>query len=128
MKRLFALSFAALLLAGCGTFLHEAPANFMVFFPASSTELSPEARAVVDKAASAIRGSHPDSVMIAAGTATGDNLKLAQPRFLAVRQALIADGVADDLIARSAIADTSLSIGATGDQRVEIRLVDKPAT
>jgi outer membrane protein OmpA-like peptidoglycan-associated protein len=128
MNRLFVLSAAMVLLAGCSVFTHEAPASYMVFFSSSTTELSPDARAVVDKAAVDIRGSHPESVMIAAGIASGDNLKLAQARFLAVRQALIADGVADDLIARTAIADASLSVGATGDQRVEIKLVAKPAS
>lgn len=133
MKRHFVLSLGVLsvgmaLLAGCGTFGHQAPASYMVFFTSSNTELSPDARAVVDQAAADIRASHPQSVMIAAGVASGDNLKLAQPRFLAVRQALIADGIADDLIARSALSDASLSVGATGDQRVEIKLVAKPAT
>ena len=128
MKRFGIFLAGSVLLAGCSTLFQPAPANYMVFFTSSNTELSPDARTVVDKAASAIRGSHPQSVMIAAGVASGDNLKLAQPRFLAVRQALIADGVADDLIARTAIADASMSVGATGDQRVEIKLVAKPAT
>ena len=118
----------AVLLTGCSVFVHPAPDSYMVFFPSSSTELSADARAVIDSAASDVRAHHPESVMIAAGIASGDNLKLAQPRFLAVRQALIADGVPDDLIARTAIADASLSVGTTGDQRVEIKLVAKPAT
>jgi hypothetical protein len=128
MKRLFAVSLAFGLLGGCSTFMHEAPANYVVFFSSSDTALSADARSVIDHAAAAIRATHPDSVMIAAGVATGDNLKLAQPRFDAVRAALVADGVSGDLIARSSIADASLSVGATGDQRVEIRLVAKPAT
>ena len=118
----------AVLLTGCSVFVHPAPANYMVFFPSSNTELSADARAVVDSAAADIRAHRPESVMIAAGIASGDNLKLAQPRFLAVREALIADGVSEDLIARTAIADASLSVGTTGDQRVEIKLVAKPAT
>jgi outer membrane protein OmpA-like peptidoglycan-associated protein len=128
MKRMLALSLALGLLGGCSSIMHEAPAKYLVFFSSSNTVLSPDARAVVDHAAADIRATHPDSVMIAAGAATGDNLKLAQPRFDAVRAALLADGVSDDLIARSAIADASLSVGATGDQRVEIKLVAKPAT
>ncbi|MEI9889124.1 MAG: hypothetical protein WDN08_21985 [Rhizomicrobium sp.] len=128
MKRLVPLSLALILVAGCSTFGGRAPDQYMVFFSSSTTVLSPDARAVVDKAASAIRSTHPDSVLIAAGIASGDNLKLAQPRFDAVREALIADGVSPDLIARTAIADASLSVGTTGDQRVEIQLVAKPAT
>ena len=125
--RLPGLVAAAVLLTSCSVFVNPAPASYMVFFPSSNTELSADARAVVDSAAGDIRAHHPESVMIAAGIASGDNLKLAEPRFLAVRQALIADGVSDDLIARTAIADASLSVGTTGDQRVEIKLVAKPA-
>ena len=128
MKRLVAFCMGLALLAGCSSFGHEAPSSYMVFFSRGDTELSADGRAVVDKAAAAIRATHPASVLIAAGIASGNNLKLAEPRFLAVRQALIADGVSDELIARSAIADTSMSVGATGDQRVEISLVAKPAS
>ena len=128
MKRLVALSFGLSLLAACSTFNREAPSDYMVFFSHGDTALSADGRAVVDRAASAIRATHPASVLIAAGTDTGDNLKLAEPRFLTVRQALIADGVADAIITRSAIADASLSVGATGDQRVEINLIAKPAS
>ena len=128
MKRFLALTSGALLLAACSTFSQRAPATYMVFFTSGNTELSADARAVIDRAASTIRGTHPQTVMIAAGVSSGDNLKLAEPRFLAVRQALIADGVADDLIARTALSDASLSVGATGDQRVEIELSARPAT
>ncbi len=126
--RLIPLSIVLVLLAGCAAFDRQAPDQYMVFFSSGNIELSPDARAVVAKAASTIRNTHPQSVMIAAGEATGDNLKLAQPRFNAVRDALIADGVDPELIARTAIADTALNAGATGDQRVEIKLVAKPAT
>jgi outer membrane protein OmpA-like peptidoglycan-associated protein len=125
MTRIATLLIAAALLAGCAVFRHEAPAVYMVFFTSSNTALTAESRAIVDGAAAAIRSAHPEAVNIAAGIATGDNLKLAQARFETVRQALVADGVADAMIARTAIADASLSVGATGDQRVEIRMVGK---
>jgi outer membrane protein OmpA-like peptidoglycan-associated protein len=116
------------LLAGCTILGHDRPANYMVFFSSSNTELSAEARAVVDQAAATIRATHPDSVMIAAGVADGEKLKLAQIRFDVVRNALIADGVDAELIAHTAMVDTALEVGATGDQRVEIKLVSKPAS
>lgn len=122
MKRI--LTYVAILLglASCSIFV-KAPEFYVVFFSASSTELSPEAHATVDQAARAIRETHPASVTLGAGIASGDNLKLAAPRFEAVRQALVADGVASDLIARSAIPDSNLNTGGVGDQCVEIRLI-----
>lgn len=128
MKRFGLISLAFFLLAGCTILGPDRPANYMVFFSSRNTELSAEARAIVDQAAAAIRATHPDSVMIAAGVADGEKLKLAQTRFDVVRNALIADGVDAELIAHTAMVDTALEVGATGDQRVEIKLVPKPAS
>jgi hypothetical protein len=59
--------------------------------------------------------------VIAAGVSAGGNMEMSVPRFAAVRQALIDDGVDQDLIARSAIADPKLDT-MPAKQRVEIRL------
>jgi outer membrane protein OmpA-like peptidoglycan-associated protein len=116
-----------LLIAGigaCTLFAKKGPPDFDIFFSSGSVELSTEAHKVVDQAADAIRITKPTSVTIAAGVLAGNNLKLAQPRFEAVRLALIADGVSTELIARAAIPDTDeKEVGGTGNQRVEIRLV-----
>ena len=128
IRRLIALSGGLVFLAGYSAFAGEASSSYMVFFAQSSSQLSPGARAIVDQAALAVRGMHPVRVTIAAGTAMDDNLKLADPRLREVRQALIADGVADRLIFVSAIAQASLIVGDTGDQRVEITLVAKTAS
>jgi outer membrane protein OmpA-like peptidoglycan-associated protein len=118
-----------LLIAGlgaCTLFAKKGPPVFVIFFSSGSVELSTEAHKVVDQAADAIRINKPASVTIAAGVLAGNNLKLAQPRFDAVRLALIADGVSTELIARAAIPDTDeKEVGGTGNQRVEIRLVPK---
>jgi outer membrane protein OmpA-like peptidoglycan-associated protein len=118
-----------LLIAGlgaCTLFATKGPPVFVIFFSSGSVELSTEAHKVVDQAADAIRINKPASVTIAAGVLAGNNLKLAQPRFDAVRLALIADGVSTELIARAAIPDTDeKEVGGTGNQRVEIRLVPK---
>ncbi len=53
----------------------------------------------------------------------GSNMDLSEPRVAAVRQALIADGVTPETIARSAIPGPKLDGSKTGDQRVEIRLL-----
>jgi len=113
--------------SGCLYFIHQGgPPVYVIFFSSGSVELSTEAHKVVDQAADAIRTNKPISVTIAAGVLAGNNLKLAQPRFEAVRQALVADGVSAELIARAAIPDTDQKeVGGTGNQRVEIRLVPK---
>ena len=113
-------------LGACTLFTKGGPPVYVIFFSSGSVELSIEAHKVVDQAADAIRTNKPSSVTIAAGVLAGNNLKLAQPRFEAVRQALVADGVSAELIARAAIPDTDQKeVGGTGNQRVEIRLVPK---
>jgi len=125
MKHPIALLTGLFLLVGCSTFVRETPSSYMVFFQEHDTQLSAGARAVVDQAALDVRRTHTGEVMIAAGNATDDKLKLAEPRLLAVRQALIGDGVSDHIILRSAIAEASDSVGETGDQHVVITLITK---
>lgn len=98
------------------------PSTYIVFFPVRSAELTPEGKAIVHDAAAAINKVHPETVIIAAGVAAGG--EMSQPRFAAVRQNLIDDGVDTDLIARAAIADPKLDT-MPARQRVEIRLVMK---
>jgi outer membrane protein OmpA-like peptidoglycan-associated protein len=125
MRGKIATVFVCLALAGCGTvhdFVYGPPTTFIVFFQEKSTDLSPDAMSIVKSAADAVRKQHPATVAIAAGVAS--NMELSQPRFAAVRKALIDDGMPEDLIARSAIADPKLDTG-TARQRVEIRLLMK---
>lgn len=125
MRVKIALALLCVVLAGCQTVssvFHGTPSTFIVFFQAGSAQMEPDAAAIVHDAASAVNRTHPQSVIIAAGVAAG--MELSQPRFAAVRQALIDDGVDQDLIARSAIADPKLDI-APARQRVEIRLAMK---
>jgi hypothetical protein len=113
-------------LGGCET-VHNfvyGPPKFIVFFPEKSADLTPDGAAIVKTAAAAIHNQHPATVQIAAGVAPGGNMEMAAPRFAAVRQALVDDGVAQDIIARSAIPDPQLDQGPAR-QRVEIRLLSK---
>ena len=112
-------------LAGCGTvrnLVYGPPATFIVFFQDKSTDLTPDAASIVKSAADAVHKQHPATVAIAAGVAA--NMEMSQPRFAAVRKALIDDGVDENIIARSAIADPKLDTGPAR-QRVEIRLLAK---
>jgi outer membrane protein OmpA-like peptidoglycan-associated protein len=112
-------------LAGCGTvhkFVYGQPTTFIVFFEQKSSTLTPDAVSIVKSAADTIRKQHPKTVQIAAGVAPGGNMEMSQPRFAAVRQLLIDDGVDESIIARSAIPDPKLDTG-TARQRVEIRLL-----
>jgi outer membrane protein OmpA-like peptidoglycan-associated protein len=123
-------------LSGCATYerVHDyvyGPPRFIVFFSGDSATLTPNAKAIVKSAATRIASHHPASVVIAAGVTAGDNMELSAPRFAAVHDQLVADGVAEDLIARAPIpgpklAETTAKAGtSTADQRVEIRLLDK---
>lgn len=128
MSRTLALAFAGLALAGCASFPHDAPSNFIVFFSGDSTTLTDDGRAIVKSAATKIRQDRPQSVLISAGAKAG-NMELSEPRFAAVRQALVDQGVASDLVARAPLPPGTQLTGAaaaqTGDQRVEIRLLER---
>jgi outer membrane protein OmpA-like peptidoglycan-associated protein len=137
MRAKIAIAFlCAVALSGCATYtrVHDyfyGPPRFIVFFPGDSATLTPDAQAIVKSAAARIASRHPASVVIAAGVVPGDNMDLSAPRFAAVHDALVADGVSEDVIARAPIpgptlAETTAKPGtSTADQRVEIRLLDK---
>ena len=125
MRVKIAIVLLCLGLAGCGTvrnLVYGPPTTFIVFFPAKSAEIAPDAADIVKTAAAAVRRQHPATVQIAAGVAAGN--EMSQPRFAAVRKLLVDDGVPEDIIARSAIPDPKLDTG-TARQRVEIRLLAK---
>jgi len=118
----------AAVLSGCSTYhavhdyVYGPPKVFIVFFPIKSADLTPDGIDIVKIAAMQIQKQHPQAVQIAAGVASGGNMEMSAPRFAAVRQKLVDDGVPEDLIARSAIADPQLDKGPAR-QRVEIRLL-----
>ncbi len=133
MRNGFAVLFGLLLLGGCAGTANEsassqgAPSHFIVFFSGDSASLTPQAQLIVKDAASRIHDAHPASVMIAAGLKAGNNMDLSEPRFQAVRLALIADGIAPDIIARAPIPGPKLASVdgglSSGDDRAEIRLL-----
>jgi hypothetical protein len=125
--RTAALLLLCLGLVGCTTvhdYIYGPPKVFIVFFPAKSADPTPDVVDIVKSAATAIKKRHPAAVQIAAGVAAGGNMEMSQPRFAAVHKLLVDDGVPEDIIARSAIADPQLDTGPAR-QRVEIRLLDK---
>jgi outer membrane protein OmpA-like peptidoglycan-associated protein len=127
MKTAIALALGWLLVGG-GSASAEAPSRFILFFSSDSSTLTPEARRIADNAAGRFRDAHPRKVMVSTGAAKDPGL--SEPRFQAVRSALIADGVPADMIARAegpeptlATTDSGLS---GGDERVEITLLAVP--
>ena len=121
------LVLVCLVLAGCDTvrqYSGAAEPRFIVFFGTQSTELPDAGKTIVKTAAADIEQTHPATVLIAAGAKSGNNMELSEPRFAVVRQALIDDGVSQDLIARSTVPGAKLAgNSATGDQRIEITLL-----
>jgi hypothetical protein len=108
--------------AGC------APPKFIVFFSDRSAELPAVGKAIVKTAANGIRQNRPLSVLIAADTKGSGGKGLSEPRFAAVRQALIDQGVSPKLIARTPIRGPRLIETGTADDRVEIRLLSGNAS
>ena len=125
MRSIFVIA-ALVLLAGCARQVPTPPSEFIVFFGAGSAEIGPDAKTVLDAAAAAIRDTHPPAVAVASGVAKGDNLRLAEPRYAAIQKGLMARGISEKLIIRSALPDAKLKVGASGDQRVEIMLLARP--
>lgn len=113
-------------LAACTSGAQQSSPIYIVFFHKGSSEIAPASRQVVDRAVTAIRKNRPGAVVLASGVASGDNLELSEPRFDAVRQALIAKGIPSELISRSALPDARLDVGSAGETRVEILLLAKP--
>lgn len=117
---------AAALLAGCASGGNQTATSFNVFFTANSTALSADAEATLAQAADAIRRQRPAAVTIAAGADSDANIKLAEPRYMAVRQSLETRGVAPALIARASLPQIEANAGSTALQRVEIILSPNP--
>ena len=127
MKRVSVI-FGLLLLGGCASAAQqEQPSHFIVFFSGDSAKLTPEAQLIVKDAASHIQNTRPATVMIAAGVKAGGNMELSEPRFQAVREALLADGIEPAIIARAPIPGPKLASVdgglSAGDERAEIRLL-----
>jgi hypothetical protein len=120
--------FGLILLGGCASGVQQdPPSHFIVFFSGDSATLTPEAQLIVKDAASRIRDARPATVMIAAGVKAGDNMDISEPRFQAVREALVADGIEPAIIARAPLPGPKLAVVdgglSSGDERAEIRLL-----
>jgi hypothetical protein len=127
MRTRLSLVLGFLVLAGSAA-QAEQPSKFIVFFSGRSATLTPEARLIVKDAASRIRDARPATVLVSAGVKEGGD-RMSGPRFRAVRQALVDDGIAPDIIARAPIPGPELAVIdgglSRGDDRAEIQLVGK---
>lgn len=122
-----------LTLGGCGTFGFSEPPVYVVFFPDHQTALTADGANIVRHVAADARLKGMEMVQVT-GPSTkitrGYDPSLAEPRIEAVEVALVADGVSKDRLARTSLTTTDVNVKAdpSGAQRVEIRLVDRPAS
>lgn len=98
-RPLIALSLALGMVAGCAP-SDSAPAQervYLVFFEEFSADVSPEARAIIDQAATEAKQRHTAVIRIEArGNANGSSdatMKIAETRAAVVRDALVSDGI-----------------------------------
>lgn len=121
----------ALGITGCKS-KPEMPRNYVLFFHFDSADLTPEARAIVDQAATGIKALGPSTVGIAGFTdkigTLAHNQDLSERRITAVEAALTADGVAPKLFLEIPLGDSEPVMEPTGDRRVEIRLSVPPGS
>ncbi len=124
------VTFLVLAIAGCAMVKPapkpQMPQTFLLFFHASSAELTPEARLIVDQAAEKAKQLKPSTIAVA-GYAYNigdpmDNERMAARRIEAVQKAMIADGVDPKLFLRLPLGAPEDTMGETGDRRIEIRL------
>lgn len=119
-------------LAGCGSlgWLSGSPPVYAIFFDGKGVLLTPDGKSIVDHAADDARR-HAGALVQISGPSTkaapGYDPAIAETRIHVVEQALIADGIAPQRLFRAPSTTAELKAGATGKQRVEIRLVDRPA-
>jgi hypothetical protein len=112
--------------------LSSEPPVYVVFFPAHETALTADGADIARHAASDAKIKGSELVQITGPStkiAPGYDPSLAEPRMEAVEAVLVADGVSKDRLARASLTTTDLNVKAdpSGAQRVEIRLIDKPA-
>jgi len=119
-------------LAGCSAMrsISGPPPVYAVFFDDKSIVLDRDSRAIVDNAANEAKA-HPGKYAQISGpstkAATGYDPAIAEARIHLVEQTLIDDGIAKERLTR--VAEPVVIKAGKGDaQRVEIRIVDKPAT
>jgi outer membrane protein OmpA-like peptidoglycan-associated protein len=124
-----AIALLALALSACSIFHPNRPPNYIAFFRFDSAELTPVARQIVDQAAAAAKALPATKIEIAgyldSATAPPEGRHFSEPRFKAVEQALIADGIDPKLLVRVQLADSEAALPATGDRRIEIWLIGK---
>jgi len=130
MRVLFA-SLLCLALTACSFDLwSSAPPVYVVFFDGQSTALTQDAKDIIEKAAVKAR-LKPDAQVQVAGPSTkvapGYDPSLAQPRIDAVIAELTADGVAKEKLVQASLTTDAVKVDTSGAERVEIRILDKPA-
>ena len=122
----------ALCLCACASVHPGRPANYVVFFRYDSAELNSAGRQIVDQAAAAAKAIPAAKIEIAgyldSATAAPTSRRFSAPRFNAVEQALIADGIDPKLFVRAQLADTESALPGTADRRIEIWLIGKGTT
>jgi len=122
-------------LTGCGTmdFLSSSPPVYVVFFPDHQTALTADGANIVRHVAADAKSKGMQMVQVTGPStkiAPGYDPSLAEPRIEAVEAALLAGGISKDRLARASLTTTDVNVKAdpSGAQRVEIRLVDRPAS
>jgi outer membrane protein OmpA-like peptidoglycan-associated protein len=132
MRKVLLLA-CVLALAGCGSLglFSRPPPVYAVFFDGHDVTLTADGRKIVDDAAGEARA-HPREIVEVSGPSTkaapGYDSALAEARIRLVEQTLIGDGIPANRMFRAPSPLTDVKAGASGAQRVEIRLRDQPAT
>jgi outer membrane protein OmpA-like peptidoglycan-associated protein len=128
MLRQFACALCLLLGAGCAAF-EPSPSDgpFLLFFETGSADLTPEAQAIVAKAAAAAQERRPSAIAVL-GYASREgeaaaNRALSERRVQAVERALEQAGVAPALLRPSALGEAAARRADVSERYVQIQFV-----
>jgi outer membrane protein OmpA-like peptidoglycan-associated protein len=126
MTAKWALVLAALVLTGCATAPAEVPQLYTVYFNFDSAALTEESLPIVRTAAANAKTVLPARIELAGYTGLEADARtddrLANQRFAAVENALMAEGIDRGILARTPLVDP-IPLPATAVRRIEIRFI-----
>src|SRR5258707_12944691 len=124
MSRIFVACLLAISLLGC-SLLRGMPAQdfFVLFFVPGTTQLAPEAQAIVRQAAANARAARVSKIVIAIPPDTPGGMPLVEGRRTAVENILSATGTDPKLYAAVPLATAAGTAAQGAIDRAEIRLV-----
>jgi hypothetical protein len=123
MRRAALVLMLAVVLSNCSVFQQKPGQDFFgVFFVPGTTELSPDAQAIVRQAAQSAKDIHAARIDVALPPDAPGGADLTEGRFTAIQNILSASGIGAGVLQRASLSDAAAKLPGAAD-RAEIRLL-----